>query len=197
MLELILVRHGETDSNIRKTYCGWTDSVLNEKGKAQAGHAAVMLREAKPEVVYSSPLKRAFETASIISGRTGRDIITDDRLKEQSFGEWEDLTYEEIGCKYPEECIKWKTDWANYCIEGGESPSQVYARIVEFVDEIVARHRCGSVILVTHLGCIRMIISYLLGMPFEGFWRFRADNGSISRIMVNDEKFAYLEALNC
>lgn len=197
MLELILIRHGETDSNIRHAYCGWTDAALNDNGKAQAGRAADRLKDVKADFVYSSPLKRTLETASIITGGSAADIITDDRLKEQNFGEWEDLTYEEITCKDPEECLKWRADWANYCMKSGESPAQMYKRVTEFIDGLIARHHSSSVFVVTHLGCIRMMLAYLLGMPFEGLWRFRVDNCGISRVMINDEKFAYLQGLNC
>ncbi|NJD01627.1 MAG: histidine phosphatase family protein [Ruminiclostridium sp.] len=96
MLELILVRHGETDSNIRGAYCGWTDPDLNSKGMAQAQRVAEMLKGEKPDAIYSSCLKRAFNTSLIISKGLNPEILLDERLNEQNFGEWEDLTYCEI-----------------------------------------------------------------------------------------------------
>ena len=195
MLEIILVRHGETDSNIRGTYCGWTDAQLNEKGRAQAERAAEMLKAEKLDAIYSSPLKRAFGTASIINQVHDIQIMTDEKLKEQNFGEWEDLTYCEITEKYPEECLNWKKDWMNYCIKGGESPALVYQRVSGFVDTIAQVHKKGTVLIVTHLGCIRIILAHLLGMNMEGFWRFKADNGSVSRLAI-DDGYAYLKSLN-
>ncbi len=195
MLEIILVRHGETDSNIRGTYCGWTDRELNERGKAQAKRAAEILKADKLDAIYASPLKRAYGTASIINQAHNIDIIVDERLKEQNFGEWEDLTYAEIVGKYPEECVKWRSDWMNYCIKGGENPAQVYGRISDFIDTAAGAYKSGTILVVTHLGCIRMILAHMLGMSMEGFWRFRVDNSGISRLAVNDG-YAYLKALN-
>lgn len=195
MLEIILVRHGETDSNIRGTYCGWTDPELNERGKTQARRAAELLKAEKLNAIYASPLKRAYGTAAIINRAHNIEIITDERLKEQNFGEWEDLTYAEIEEKYAEECIKWKNDWMNYCIKGGENPARVYGRVSDFMDTIAGAYKSGTIMVVTHLGCIRMILAHMLGMAMEGFWRFRVDNSGISRLVVNDG-YAYLKALN-
>ena len=196
MLELILVRHGETDSNKKGTYCGWTDTVLNDRGLKQAQLAARKLKGIKPDAVYSSPLKRAYDTACIINREALLEIICSDSLKEQNFGEWEDLSYAEIYKSHPAECGDWANDWANYCMNGGESTLQLYRRVTGFIDCLLESNKSGIILLVTHLGCIRFILSYLLGMSSDGFWRFRVDNGSISRIIINDEGFAYLTALN-
>ena len=71
----------------------------------------------------------------------------------------------------------------------------MFQRVAGFVDELV-KQGGNSVLLVTHLGCIRAAVSHLLGMGTEGMWRFRVDNGSISRICINNEGYAYLTALN-
>lgn len=196
MLELILVRHGETDSNKKGTYCGWTDKEMNLRGIEQVKLAADKVKCVKPDAIYSSPLKRAYETAQIVNCNFNMDIISSDNLKEYNFGIWEDLTYAEIREKYPHQSVEWEKDWMNYCMEGGESALQGYQRIVEFIDLLVGRHKCGTIILVTHLGCIKCILAHLLGMNPEGIWRFSVNNGSISRITINDEGFAYLTALN-
>lgn len=195
MLELILVRHGETDSNIRGAYCGWTDCELNEKGRAQAQKAAEMLKSEKLSAIYSSPLKRAHSTSSIINENHNIDIVLDERLKEQNFGEWEDLAYCDIVERYPEDCANWQKDWMNYCIKDGESSVKVYQRISGFIDSILKTNINGTILIVTHLGCIRMILAQMLGMSIEGFWRFRVDNGSVSRLVI-DDGYAYLKLLN-
>jgi alpha-ribazole phosphatase len=196
MLDLILVRHGETDSNTRGTYCGWTDIELNANGLEQAYKASDKFGSIKPDIVYSSPLKRAYETAGIICKKSGCQVLCDKSLMEQSFGEWEDMTYIEISKKYPNDYMSWQNDWKNYCIRDGESSFQFYKRVTSFVDNIIDRHDSGVIVMVTHLGCIRYIVSYLLGLSMDGFWRFKVDNGSISKVKITDEKYAYLEALN-
>lgn len=208
MLELILVRHGETDNNVKGTYCGWTDVPLNLKGISQARRAARRLRGIKFDAVYSSPLKRAFCTAEIIvSGKMPirsqnavncekPEINCSDSLKEHNFGIWEDLTYDDIKHMYPNEAKAWEKDWINYVVESGESALQVYQRISAFLDCLADRYKDGIVLLVTHLGSIKYALIHLLGMGMEDIWRFSIDNGGITRIVINDEKYAYLKAMN-
>lgn len=196
MLELILVRHGETDSNVRGTYCGWTDVCLNEKGIIQAQRAAESLKDTKLDFIYASPLQRVYKTAEIINSHHNMEIMCYDSIKEHNFGIWEDLTHAEVLEKYPEQYSQWQKDWINYCIEGGESVSDRYDRVVKFVQDLLDRHKKGTILVVTHGGCIRHILSYLLGLSIDGTWRFYIENGGISKVTVNDEGFAYLKGLN-
>lgn len=196
MLELILVRHGETDSNKKGTYLGWTDIELNEEGLRQAYKTKEKLRNEKIEAIYSSPLSRTRKTAEIINENYNLNIKLIDNLKERCFGLWEDLTHGEILEKYPAEYHLWTKDHVNYCMEGGESTIEVYNRVTGFINELINNNNSGSYLIVTHLGCIRKIVSYLMGMNIEGSWRFRVDNCSITRIIINDEKYAYLTLLN-
>lgn len=196
MLELILVRHGETDSNVKGTYLGWTDMELNEKGIKQAKMAKEKLKDTKIDAVFCSPLKRAKRTADIINENFGLDIIPCEGLKERNFGTWDDLTFKEISQKYPEECELYLKDWINYCIKDGESAMQAYQRIVRFIKDLIDRYNNDVILIVTHLGCIRNILTYTLGMGIEGSWHFRVDNAGITRIQINDEKYAYLSQLN-
>lgn len=196
MIELILVRHGETDSNIKGTYLGWTDIELNQKGIEQAYKAKEKLKGTKINAVFSSPLKRAMRTAEIINENLGQAVIPNEGLKERNFGTWDDLTCQEITEKYPEEYKFYTEDWINYCIKDGESSKQAYQRIIGFVQDLIQRHHEGVFLVVTHLGCIRNILAYILELNIEGSWHFRVDNAGISRIQINDEKYAYLTLLN-
>lgn len=196
MLELIFVRHGETDSNSSGKYCGWTDTELNEKGLKQASAAAEKLMHVNIDAIYSSPLKRAENTAKILSSERKCPLIFEDNLKEQNFGHWEDFTYTDIVSRFPEESIKWQEDWQNYSISGGESSLDVYNRVTVFLNELIDTYTEGRILIVTHLGCIRYMLSYLMGMKEDGFWRFKADNGSISRVVIDENKFAFLNTLN-
>lgn len=196
MIQLIFVRHGETDSNKRGTYCGWTDLELNEEGIKQTCNARDKLKGVRIDAFFSSPLKRALRTAEIINENFGLRIECFDALKERNFGIWEDLSYKEVCQNFPELAKRWEADWVNYCIEGGESALQFYSRVTEFVNDLIKKSKDGVFLLVTHLGCIRNILSYLLGMGIEGNWRFRVNCGSITKVEINDEGYAYLTLLN-
>ena len=123
-------------------------------------------------------------------------MLRSDSLKERNFGVWEDLTYEEICGRYPVEKQKWESDWINYCINDGESAAQVFERVNFFIQSLINGNKSGRILLVTHLGCIQSALAHLLGLPAEGFWRFRVDNCGIARMLVNDEGYAYLTGLN-
>ncbi len=196
MLEIILVRHGETDSNRKGTYLGWTDVDLNEEGIRQAYEAKRKLSGQRIDAIYSSPLLRTRRTAEIINESFGLEVKFEESLKERCFGVWEDLTHGEILERYPAEYDLWKKDHVNYCMEGGESTIQAYRRVTAFLDRLVKENNSGTFMLVTHLGCIRKMVSYLLDMGLEGSWRFRVDNCSITRISINDEKYAYMTLMN-
>ncbi len=196
MLEIIIVRHGETDSNKKGTYLGWTDIELNEEGIRQAGGARDRLKGEKIDMILSSPLKRTRQTAEIINENFNLDIEYFESLKERNFGIWDNLTYREVSEKYPEECKAWAEDWMNYCVEVGESHVQMGERVKNFLDKLVAGKENGKILIVTHLGCAKMIILHLLCMPLEDYWRFSMNNAGIVRIEVNDEKYAYLTMLN-
>jgi len=78
----------------------------------------------------------------------------------------------------------------------GESSIQTYNRNAEFVEKLLLKNE-GTYLIVAHLGTIRNIVAYLLELTIEGTWRFRVENGSITRIVINNEKYAYLTQLGC
>lgn len=196
MLEIILVRHGETDSNKSRSYLGWTDVELNEEGLRQAYKVKQRLSGEKIDALYSSPLKRAYETARIINQNFNQEIIKVEELKERNFGIWDNLTHNEVVSGYADEYKFWAGDWKNYCMKEGESAIGAYNRVTGFIDRLLGEKKEGRLLVVTHLGCIRKIIAHLLGMGIDGFWRTTVDNGGISRIEVNDDGYTYLKQLN-
>lgn len=196
MTELVLVRHGETDGNVRKTFCGWTNLPLNDNGLRQAETAALKLKGEQIDSVYASPLIRAMDTAKIINRYHGARICPADELKERNFGKWEDKTFEDISECFPEECAAWQGDWANYLIEGGESALQAYQRVNDFVGGLIKEQKGGKILLVSHFGPIRYVVCGMLGLTINDIWRFYIDNCGITRIRIDEKGFAWLAALN-
>ena len=110
--KLILVRHGETEWNSAFRFQGQTDVPLGEEGRRQAVLLADRLGAVEFDRVYSSPLSRAFETASIIRKRSSfpMDIVTRPELSEMCFGTWEGLTLSEIQKNDPPLFLSWRED---------------------------------------------------------------------------------------
>ncbi|MBR5236926.1 MAG: histidine phosphatase family protein [Clostridia bacterium] len=196
MLELILVRHGETAGNLRPTALGTTDLPLTERGRRQANSLSRVFALKRPEAIYTSPLRRASETAEAIAQPHGITVETIFDLCERRFGIWENMAVDDIRAEYEAEYTAWQQDLADYAIPGGESARQVYDRCAEVINELLKKHNEGSVVVVSHLGTIRCILAYLLGMGIEGSWRFQVNNGGICRVMIDENASGVLTAFN-
>ncbi len=195
MLELILIRHGETEGSKRKAFVGRTDLELTEAGMAQAHTIKEKLARVIPDAVFSSPFKRTFQTAEIINKAFGLSVQTVDSLKERDFGLWDNLTLDEIKSKYPAEAGRWLTD-PTCLIPGGENLIQFRQRIISFLDGLIPDYPKGRILLVSHGGCIRTMITHLLRFKPEDCWRFKIDIGSIAKVEVDECGYAYLTLLN-
>ncbi|MDO1605783.1 histidine phosphatase family protein [Lactobacillus sp. YT155] len=153
MVELYIIRHGETDTNKEKRINGnSTNLPLNEKGRQQAQELHDEFDLSGFDAVISSPLKRAYETAQIVTAGTGLEIKTDDRLREADYGSWDGESEAELSVKYPE-----VFDKRGYLLPGfieyaedAESYEEVYARIDQLVTELSQLGDDKKVALVCH-----------------------------------------------
>lgn len=150
MTQLTLVRHGQTDWNLARRYQGQQDIPLNAEGLKQAHTLATLLSEEVFNAIYSSDLQRALQTAQILLDDRGIPLITDTRLREIGFGEWEGELFQEIFAKYPERFTLSRNDPAIIMAPGGESVAQVAERTSAIADEIARLYPSGRVLIVTH-----------------------------------------------
>ena len=187
MMELYLVRHGETDENQKGKYLGRTDVPLNQNGRLQAER----LKNKLPEMnmVFASPMQRTVETARILCPPQQK-IWFMDGLKERDFGIFDNMTYRKIQSSYPKECAQWDQDWLYYKIPEGESALQAYQRNAAAMDRILAQPQ-QKIMVVSHLGAIRNLICYLLGIGVEQVWHFRVENGQAVKL-AGEKGFWYL-----
>lgn len=194
-MEIILVRHGETEYNKRKAFHGWIDSELNERGILQAEKIAAHLGGERIDIVISSPLKRAFDIAHMISKEhEGVRVDTAVEIKEVNFGLFEGLTYEDICEKYSEEAKSWEQQKLDYCFPEGENIKSFFERVKLFLENLILKEY-KKVVLVTHEGCIRCILSYITTSSMEAFWKYSVKTGSVSRVAI-DKDFSYILSLN-
>lgn len=150
MTRLILIRHGETDWNVEGRYQGQADPPLNECGLGQAHHLAEELRGVGLNVLYTSPLRRALQTAQILAGTLGLPLQIEPRLMEIHQGDWQGRLHAEIAAHYPNLFRRWQTEPWTVTLPGGESLAQVQVRVYAAVDEILAQQQGQCVGLVTH-----------------------------------------------
>ena len=165
---IYIIRHGETDLNVKGVLQGWVDEPLNESGMRLARITGTKMESVRFDGCFSSPLKRAAETARIVLEASGNDlpIRYDDRLREISFGEAEGRrrsTLGEQGRRFFEEPFRYEP------FPGGESIRQVCARTQSFLKELLLRDDGKTYLLSTHGCALRAMLNYLYEDPSD-FW---------------------------
>ncbi|HMQ34364.1 MAG TPA: histidine phosphatase family protein [Chloroflexaceae bacterium] len=181
-----LIRHGETDWNLAGRWQGHADVPLNAVGARQARLVARRLagEGVRFDAIYSSDLARAFQTAWEIGAAVKVAVQLLPNLREIDLGTWSGLTYDEIKVTHPTE-IALLEQGQDVPRGGGETLSALRKRVVEAVDAIANHHRGETLALVTHGGCIRMLLAHAESFQGDGFKRFpHIGNTSISVVRV-------------
>ena len=191
MLTLILVRHGESRANNEKFFAGQLDVELSELGRKQADMTAKYVTEAyKIDKIYSSTLRRAYDTATAIAERTGLDIIPRDDLREINSGKWQGLHFDELEEKYTESYGVWLHDIGNAKTPEGESVKELYERAWSAIEAIAKENPSGTVAVSTHATPIRAIICRLRGYTAENMKNIPwGSNASIAIIEFDGEEW--------
>ncbi len=186
---LLLVRHGQSTWNREHRIQGQLDPPLSEQGRIQAERLGRRLASRTFAAVYSSDLKRALETAELITGRNGAAPIPTPGLREVYLGEWEGLNTEQISQRFPEAWAQWTREPRWDVVPGGEGEGPFEARVNAELDAILAKHEHGDVLLVTHGGVIQVALHRVVGRPNHGLFPFRIENASISVIEKRNGRF--------
>ena len=180
MTRLLLVRHGKTEWNETGRYQGCSDTCLSSTGREEAEAVRQRLAAEKIDVIYCSDLERAVRTAQIIA--SGRDVrlVTCKELREIDFGEFEGLTFVEVGQRYPDNDW-WTARDAAQKLPRGESVSQLAARVDQFIAVCLGKHTEEETILVVaHGGSLRTLVCRLLGLSLEHWWQIGIDSASLT-----------------
>jgi len=162
---IVLVRHGETDWNRDRRFQGQADIVLNETGRAQVRALAAELAAEPFSIAYTSPLRRAAESAEILGAALELEVRPCDALKEVHVGSWAGLTVPEVETRFPDGHRRWLDSRSGW--EDGETYDELGVRVVEGLARIGAAHPGAQVLAVTHGGPIRAILAAIRGLPFE------------------------------
>jgi alpha-ribazole phosphatase len=178
-MKLLLIRHGQTDWNIARRFQGQSDVPLNQTGKKQAQALAERLSSQHIDALYSSDLQRALETANIIRKS---ECHSDPRLREINFGDWEGLTYNEIKEKYPDALTERENDIYKNAPPDGETLEQLCERVQSMLDELYAKHKDQTVLIVAHGGVLQILLCLALNLKPTMYWQFHLSTASLSEI---------------
>ena len=190
MTRIVLVRHGQTEWNRVERFRGRADLPLNEVGLAQAEAAARRIAATWPaSAVYSSPLKRAMETAKIIAEALDLAVQPLAGLMDIDYGEWQGLSPDEVAERYGDLYTRWLEEPHLVHIPGGESLGEVRERAMAALEEVIARHGGQTVVLVSHQVVNKVLLCAVLGLDNSHFWHIGQENGAINVFEYGDKGF--------
>jgi broad specificity phosphatase PhoE len=191
---IYLLRHGEVDSKFSGRLVGQLDVALSERGIEQALWWRMRWTSISFARVYCSDLQRSHHTASLIFGGKGTHIESMPQLREICLGKWEGLKVEEIKRSFPGEWEMRGAHFHSYRPAGGESFSDVSARVLPCLEQIVSDLE-GNILIVGHAAVNRVILCNVLGMPLGNLLRLGQDYGALNIIQQKGGYFQ-LRAMN-
>jgi broad specificity phosphatase PhoE len=161
---VVFVRHGETPQHAENRYVGRSDVPLTERGHEQAAALAEWAKQAGLSAIWSSPLRRARETASPAAAAAGLEVQVDGRLVELDFGRGEGLTSKEMREAFPEARAAFEEDPYHNPLPGGERPALATARVREVLDELGGGVAGSKVLVVAHGTLLRLLLCDVFGI---------------------------------
>ena len=181
---VLLVRHGQTESNITGFYMGRSNEDLNEAGYTQARRLSSRLAGLPIASVYTSPLQRACTTATILAEPHKLKPEMLDDLLEIGLGDWQGLHMDEIKLRWPELWQQWRTDPSEVTLPNGESFGEVVERAIRAFRKIAGANRGKQAVIVTHDVVVKVVVAYVLGAPNSIYRKFDINNASLSMVRV-------------
>ncbi len=199
MIELIVVRHGETDWNRIRRLQGHTDITLNATGIAQAARLVGALAGESIAAIHSSDLARALATAEPVANALGVTVTRDRLLRERNYGVLEGNTFAEILERHPEEAEQLRLRDATHTMVDGESQQTFHRRVVEAVSVIAIDEECraasrgdvrAAILIVTHGGVLDMLYRTAFGLALDAERSCPIPNAVINRLRFDSGRFA-------
>jgi probable phosphoglycerate mutase len=192
--QITAVRHGETAWNAQSRLQGQLDIDLNERGRWQAQRAGQALADSGITTIYCSDLRRAHDTALAISraiaqhsGIAATDLRLESGLRERSFGDFQGLTYDEVGALHPEDALRWKQRDPHWAPPGGESPAALHQRIAATLHAIAAQHPGEHIALVSHGGVLDTLYRLATGQALNAPRTWELGNCAINRLLYTPQ----------
>ncbi len=188
MITIYLIRHGEAEGNALGRFQGHTDGDLTEKGIIQAKKLGERMREKNLHKIYSSDLKRAYETALAISDNGRIPVEAMQSLREINAGEWENKSFLELESAQPELFQQFMQAPHLFLIPGGESYIDLRARAVDAFKEIVAENKGKRIAIVSHGAFIRTLVGYIKGLSLTSLGELGfCNNTAVTKIIGDDD----------
>lgn len=191
--KLIIIRHAEAEGNSKRHFQGWTDGKLTEKGHIQAQRVAERMRETDIDVLYSSSLTRTLQTASYISEIKNLPIIRTDKLKEINGGDWEDVRWDELPGRWPEQYDTWENRPHLHAMPNGETMEEFQLRLIDEIKLIIDKNNGKNICIVTHGTAIKALMCHFRSCSLVEMFNIQwCDNTAVTIIEYEDGAFNVL-----
>jgi len=195
MTVIILIRHGETDWNREQVFRGRIDVALNEVGVTQARAVQESLKDTEIDGIYSSPLSRAFETATRVGENRNVAVRGEEGLIDIDFGAWQGLSHQKVKEEYKDLYETWLAQPDLVTFPDGESLKEVRIRSMESLEEVIKNNPEKTLALVSHRVVLKVLLCTILGLELSRFWYLRQDTCAINRVEYKDGSY-FLTLLN-
>jgi len=192
MTQIIIARHGETEWNASEIFRGRRDIGLNETGIEQAELLGNYLIDLRIEAIYSSPLKRALDTARSVAKHHSLNVNVNPGLMDFNYGAWEGLTHQAVKNKYRELYKRWLKEPHLVNIPEGENLGEVRERAKSLLDRVVSKHS-GLVLLVSHRVVSKVMICSMLDLENSHFWDIKQDLGGITVFEHESDRYKLIK----
>lgn len=191
---VLLMRHGETEWNREGRVMGRNPVPLSDAGREQVAAAAEFTRGLKLNLIVTSPLVRARQSAEIVAERLGEIEITEDpRLSEVEYGRWEGMTFRNL--LDDELYQQYKDHPDTMATPGGETLAQAQSRGLAAIHDAMRANHGRRVLFVSHGDIIRTVICHFMRVELAHFRRLRVDNANLSALELADN-FAEVKFIN-
>ncbi len=194
MKTVYFIRHGESLSNVKKTFTGQQNAKLSKTGLKQAELIKNFFENISVDEIYSSTLIRTVQTATPLSKLKKLKIKRRKCFKEIGAGKWEGKTFDYIAEKYPSEYSVWRTDLINAKPTKGESVRTLCERVYRGAVKILEKTKSQTVVISTHATPVRAIKCYSENGNFENIQNTAwAENASVSKFTYENGKFTFIK----
>jgi len=186
---IYFVRHGQTDFPIDRIYCdAEEDPPLNQQGRLQAKSASAFFKDIAIDALYASPTARTMATAKAIAEVLDVPIHCLEVLQERNFGIWGGLFFDQIDAQFPEQYEQWKKDKVGYTPPRGETIVDLQSRVFSAIRSIIENHQGQQVIIVSHVGPIRMWLTGAIDIPLIQYRQLTVDYASVSQVDYGQQR---------
>ena len=181
-MNILLIRHGEIPSNVKKIYAGGSSEGLTDRGINQARNVAKQLRGYNISFIYSSPVYRAVQTTKIISDLLNIDFQIEPAFREMELGPWEGISEEEIARLYPKEWHAWQTRPADLRLNKRETLDELLGRVIKGIQNIYVQQNNSTVAIVSHVAIIRVLLLWQANKSLNLYKKIDVPNAKVFEI---------------